>query len=125
MRAPNSAAPPGGNGTISRIGLLGYCAAAAVEISAAIKAATILVMAPLRLYAGRTQRAAVAFHLLLHERGQVFGRRRAEREGLALHGRLHVRALHRIAELLVDALHDLARHLRGAEEPGPGGDREL
>src|SRR5688572_32020245 len=26
MRAPSSAAPPGGNGTISRTGLLGYCA---------------------------------------------------------------------------------------------------
>src|SRR5262245_33287014 len=28
MRAPSSAAPPGGNGTISRIGLCGYCACA-------------------------------------------------------------------------------------------------
>src|SRR5688500_17383380 len=28
MRAPSSAAPPGGNGTISRTGLLGYCACA-------------------------------------------------------------------------------------------------
>src|SRR5687767_6359637 len=114
MRAPSSAAPPGGKGTISRIGLLGYCAAAAVDISARIKAAAILVMASLRFDAGRAQRAAVAFHLLLHERGQVFGRRRAEGEGLALHGGLHVRALHRIAELLVEALHELARHLRRA-----------
>src|SRR5687768_12034057 len=31
MRAPSSAAPPGGNGTISRTGLLGYCACAEAQ----------------------------------------------------------------------------------------------
>jgi hypothetical protein len=34
MRAPSSAAPPGGKGTMKRIGLLGYCAAAAADDSA-------------------------------------------------------------------------------------------
>src|SRR5687768_2608579 len=40
MRAPTSAAPPGGNGTIKRIGLSGYCALTEKAAKAAAMNAT-------------------------------------------------------------------------------------
>src|SRR5688572_10781653 len=125
MRAPSSAAPPGGKGTISRIGLLGYWAAAAAESRNAARAVRILVMASLRLDARGREDAAIALHLLLHERRELARRRRAQGECLALHRRLHVRPRHGIDEFLVEPLHHVARHTAGAEKPGPGGDREL
>src|SRR5687767_2845591 len=44
MRAPSSAAPPGGNGTISRTGLLGYCACAEAHSTPSAMAARKFLM---------------------------------------------------------------------------------
>src|SRR6185295_10871977 len=44
MRAPSSAAPPGGNGTIRRTGLFGYCACAAAHSTPSANAATSFFM---------------------------------------------------------------------------------
>src|SRR5512134_1016072 len=47
MRAPTSAAPPGGNGTIRRTGLFGYCACAPLQRTArATLASTVLMSIP-------------------------------------------------------------------------------
>src|SRR5262245_32961226 len=47
MRAPTSAAPPGGNGTMRRIGLFGYCACAAAQTMPSAHAArSFLILVP-------------------------------------------------------------------------------
>src|SRR5580765_2746376 len=80
MRAPSSAAPPGGNGTIRRIGLFGYCASEEEQTSAATTAASILRMALLRLYANGLQDPPVGLQLRLGEGAELFGRGRSHLE---------------------------------------------
>src|ERR1051325_2605411 len=77
MRAPSSAAPPGGNGTISRIGFSGYCASAAPENATAASRSASLRM-------GSPPPAEIldleAFQRLARE--QLFGREAALRQAL-------------------------------------------
>src|SRR5512147_1641238 len=98
MRAPSSAAPPGGNGTMRRIGLVGYCACAARDRSAARIAASSLIMVSLRLHAGSAQNVAVAIHLLLDEGAEPLRRARQQQERLLVHRLHHIGAMHRRAE---------------------------
>src|SRR5688500_3963593 len=80
MRAPTSAAPPGGNGTTSRIGLSGYCALTE-------KAASVAAMKT-----NRRMDNSSSFEILLRELAHHGGERAVRRGELLEHGEVIVPA---------------------------------
>src|SRR5690348_13821359 len=74
----------------------------------------------LRLDAHRTGGGAPDFHLLLQERGELPWRRAPRLEGDLAEAVLHVLAREHRGEVALEALHDLLRHPRRAEQAAPG-----
>src|SRR6185295_16573525 len=125
MRAPSSAAPPGGKGTMRRIGLLGYWAKAAEQARAAAIPAKRFFMVLLRLNASVTNRLAPDPKLFLDHAGHLLGCGATRRERLLGETLTHIAALKNGVQLAAEALDNLLRHFRWADHAGPGHDGVL